>query len=117
MFNVIIRDHLKNWREHQVVYIVYSTLQSPFQFPLLSGNKGFKFTAAKRLGRFFLYIQNMILLTMMWKHVQGCMKQLHLHQNNEFHFLENIPPAKKKIHNKPTGFPIFKTFKTKLPQF
>ena len=79
---------------------VFCTLLSPFQFPLLSGNKGFKFTAAKALRCFFIHIKYYFI-----NHdVERCMKRLHFHQNNEFHFFWKIFLARKQISQQARRF-------------
>lgn len=47
----------------------------------------------------------------MWKDdVQGCKEQLHFYQNNEYHFLENIPRAKTNFTS-PQAFKYLKLLK------
>ena len=68
---------------------------------------------AKRLRRFFfIHVKyDFINHDVPWKDVQGCKKQLHFYQNNEYHFLENIPHAKPNFTTSPQVFQYLKLLK------
>lgn len=43
--------------------------------------------------------------------MQGCKEQLHFYQNNEYHFMENIPRAKTNFTTSPQVFQFLKLLK------